>query len=264
MSFLGEILARKRLEVQERRRAVKDAVLESRLGTLRDPERWYRALAANGERSPVRLIAEVKRASPSRGALNRQLDPATLARTYADAGAAAISVLTDGEGFGGSLADLAAVRAAVALPLIRKDFMLDRYQLLEACVAGADAVLLIVAALERATLKQLLAQAHELGLGTLVEVHDRDELEVAVEVGSPAIGVNNRDLRTFEVDLATSEALIPRMPKSVRAVAESGIKGPAEIQRLRPCGASNFLVGEALVTAADPSALMRAMREVAE
>jgi indole-3-glycerol phosphate synthase len=145
---------------------------------------------------------------------------------------------------------------------LRKDFILDRYQLLEACLAGADAVLLIVAALERDPLKRLLAQAHELGLGTLVEVHDRDELEVAVEVGSPAIGVNNRDLRTFEVDLATCEALIPRMPKSVRAVAESGIKGPAEIQRLRPCGASNFLVGEALVTAAEPSALMRAMREV--
>lgn len=261
MSFLSEILARKRVEVAERRAKVPDAVLEQRLSRTLRTGFLYDALSPRG--GPVQVIAEVKRASPSLGDLNRGLDPVALADSYARAGAAAISVLTDGPGFGGSLADLEQVRANVNRPLLRKDFVVDRYQLLEANLAGADAVLLIVAALEPRELKTLLSEATALGLDALVEVHDDAELDTALSVESRIVGVNNRDLKSFHVDLATSEALIPRIPAHVRAIAESGVKGPAEVARLHKAGASNFLVGEALVKAADPAVLLRSLQEAA-
>jgi indole-3-glycerol phosphate synthase len=203
------------------------------------------------------VIAEVKRASPSAGSLAESLDPASLARRYAHAGAAAVSVLTDGPGFGGSLEDLQAVRAAVELPVLRKDFVVDPYQVWEARAAGADATLLIVAALDRVELNQLATAGSDAGVELLVEVHGLSELAVALAMGASMVGINNRDLATFVVDLKTSEALLPRVPTQVRAIAESGVRGPEDVRRLRSAGATNFLVGEALVRAPDPGELLR-------
>jgi indole-3-glycerol phosphate synthase len=257
MSFLSEILTRKRAEVAEQKRRVPEAEL---LRECRDlpPVRSLKG-TLSGPGGPVRVIAEVKRASPSAGNLARSLDPATLARRYAQAGAAAVSVLTDGPGFGGSLEDLQAVRAAVELPVLRKDFVVDPYQLWEARAAGADATLLIVAALGRVELTQLALAGSEAGVELLVEVHAQSELATALALGASMVGINNRDLATFVVDLKTSEALLPRVPAHVRAVAESGVRGPEDVQRLRAAGAANFLVGEALVRAADPGALLAQM-----
>jgi indole-3-glycerol phosphate synthase len=210
----------------------------------------------------TRVIAEVKRASPSVGSIDARVDAPGLARRYAAAGAAAISVLTDGPGFGGSLEDLSAVRAAVEVPLLRKDFILDRYQLLEARAAGADVVLLIVAALEQGALRRLHDEALALGLEVLVEVHDDAELTRALDVGPRLVGVNNRNLATFAVDLSTSERLVPRIPASVRAVAESGVKTVEDAARLRRAGVTNFLVGEALVRAPSSETLLREFLEV--
>jgi indole-3-glycerol phosphate synthase len=254
MSVLASILARKRDEVAARRAALPDRELEAALADL-PPTRDF-AGALSPAAGPVRIVAEVKRASPSLGAIQPGLDAVDQARRYAGAGAAAISVLTDGPGFGGSLDDLAAVRRAVATPLLRKDFVVDRYQLLEARLHGADAALLIVAALELDPLRRLHDDCTALGLAALVEVHDARELDLALAAGARLVGVNNRNLATFEVDLAASEALLPRLPPGVKGVAESGVKGPAEVARLRRAGASNFLVGEALVRATDPAALL--------
>lgn len=258
MTYLDAILARKVEEVAARRAALPDRDLEARLAGARAVHGLSAALSPRG--GPVRVIAEVKRASPSAGAIDAGLDAPAQARRYAAAGAAAISVLTDGPGFGGSLADLEAVRAAVSLPVLRKDFVVDRYQLLEARLHGADAALLIVAALPGDALPRLLGDCAALGLEALVEVHDEAEAERALAAGAAIVGVNHRDLRTFQVDLAASERVLPRLPVAVRAVAESGIRGPAEVARLRAsCGAANFLVGEALVRAPDPGALLASL-----
>lgn len=255
MRFLAEILARKADEVALRRAAHPDRELETALRDAPPPLDFAGALAARGE--GVRVIAEVKRASPSAGAIDGGLDAAAQARRYAGAGAAAISVLTDGPGFGGSLEDLRAVRGAVRVPLLRKDFVIDRYQLLEARLHGADAALLIVAALAPEALRELLAACAPLGLAALVEVHERAELEAALAAGARIVGVNNRDLRTFAVDLATGERLLPLLPPEVKGVAESGVRTPEDARRLRAAGAANLLVGEALVRAADPGRLLR-------
>jgi len=257
MTFLEGILARKRDEVRARREARPERELAAAARDRPPPLDLAGALAARGE--PARVIAEVKRASPSAGAIARGLDAVEQARRYAAAGAAAISVLTDGPGFGGSLEDLAAVRAAVATPLLRKDFVVDRYQLVEARAHGADAALLIVAALPPDELGRLLGECQALGLGALVEVHDRAELDVALSAGARVVGVNNRNLHTFAVDLATSEELLPLLPPGVKGVAESGVRTAADARRLRAAGAANLLVGEALVRAADPGALIREM-----
>jgi indole-3-glycerol phosphate synthase len=207
------------------------------------------------------VIAEVKRASPSAGAISAGLDAPAQARRYGEAGAAAISVLTDGPGFGGSLEDLAAVRAAVETPLLRKDFILDPYQLLEARLRGADAALLIVAALPEDALRRLLGECEALGLAALVEVHDGAEAETALGAGARLVGVNNRNLKTFAVDLAVSERILPTLPPRVKAVAESGVRSAADARRLRRAGAANLLVGEALVRAEDPGRLLKEMTE---
>lgn len=260
MTFLADILSRKRAEVDARRAALHDRELSARIAGLPPARSLFAALSPPD--GPVAIIAEVKRASPSVGSIRASLDPATLAAEYASAGAAAVSVLTDGPGFGGSLDDLRSVRAAIEAPILRKDFVIDRYQLLEAREAGADAALLIVAALSGEELRGLLDAAAEIGLEALVEVHDGAELDVALAVGCPLIGVNNRDLKTFHVDLAASERLVPRAQEAgARAVAESGIKGPDEVRRLRATGAANFLVGEALVRAESAAAQIRAMKE---
>lgn len=261
MTFLADILSRKRAEVDARRGELPDRELLSRARDLPPARSLFAALSPPS--GPVAIIAEVKRASPSLGAIRASLDPASLAAVYAGAGAAAVSVLTDGPGFGGSLDDLRAARAAIDRPILRKDFVIDRYQLLEAREAGADAALLIVAALTGDELRRLHADAIEIGLEALVEVHDERELDAALSLDCRVIGVNNRDLKTFKVDLAVSERLLPRAASSgARGVAESGIKGAHEIQRLRAAGAANFLVGEALVRAESPAALLAALREV--
>ncbi|HET6440125.1 MAG TPA: indole-3-glycerol phosphate synthase TrpC [Anaeromyxobacter sp.] len=253
-SFLEQILARKRTEVDGRRAVLPDEELLARLADAPPPRSFASALSPRG--GPLRIIAEVKRRSPSAGAIDAGLDAPSMARRYAAAGAAAVSVLTDGPGFGGSLDDLRSVRAAVKVPLLRKDFVLDRYQLLEARAVGADAALLIVAALDPDSLRQLIAGCGSLGLTALVEVHDEAEAEAALAAGARVVGVNNRDLRTFAVDLATSERILPALPADVLAVAESGVRSPADARRLRRAGAANLLVGEALVRAADPARLL--------
>ncbi len=259
MTILSEILARKAREVEARRAAVPERELEARAADTPLPRSLEDALSPPG--GTVRIIAEVKRASPSAGAIDAGLDAPAQAVRYAAAGAAAVSVLTDGPGFGGSLEDLAAARARVEVPLLRKDFVLDRYQLLEARAWGADAALLIVSALPGDLLRRRLDDCASLGLSALVEVHDLAEAEIALAAGARIVGVNNRDLRTFRVDLAASEAVLPALPAGVRGVSESGIRTPADVARLRRCGAANFLVGEALVRAADPGALLAEMTE---
>ncbi len=211
--------------------------------------RFYDALAGTHR---INVIAECKRRSPSRGVLRADYDPVAIAKSYADAGAAAISVLTEPTFFDGSLEHLLAVRAAVDVPLLRKDFIVSEYQLLEAKAAGAGAVLLIVAALRPAELKVLHDHATRYGLDALVEVHDARELAIAVDVGARIVGVNNRNLRTLQLDVHASEDLIVDMPPGVIAVSESGLKTAADLIRLRALGYRAFLVGEYLMTAANP------------
>jgi len=212
-------------------------------------------LAADG----VQLIAEVKRSSPSKGALAQIADPAALARSYAEGGAAAISVLTEQRRFNGSLADLAAVRAAVDIPVLRKDFMVDEYQFWEARAYGADIVLLIVAALDQPTLVDFLALASELGMTPLVEVHDEAETERAVSAGAQVIGVNARNLKTLEVDRAVFTRLAPLIPAGCIRIAESGVRSALDVVEYGRAGADAVLVGEALVTGDDPRASAQAM-----
>ena len=207
----------------------------------------------------VNIVAECKRRSPSRGVLRAEYDPAAIARGYSGAGAAAISVLTEPTFFDGSLDHLVNVRAAVDCPVLRKDFIVSEYQLLEARAAGADAVLLIVGALPPAELARLLGKSGDFGLDALVEVHSRDELTVAVDAGAAIIGVNNRNLRTLTVDLDVSEELIERMPKGATAVSESGIKTPDDIARFRTLGYHAFLIGERFMTTPDPGAALRVL-----
>ena len=221
-----------------------------------------RSLAAALGSPGLAVIAEVKRRSPSRGSLADDLDPGEQAAAYARGGAAAISVLTEPEFFAGSLADLAAVRAAVTIPVLRKDFIVDAAQIWESRAAGADAVLLIVAALTDAELNAFLAVAADAGLEALVEVHDAAEAQRAVAAGARIVGVNNRDLATFTVDLATAETLAELISGVPVRVAESGIFGPADARRMAEAGYQAVLVGEALVRASDPAALVGALRGV--
>jgi indole-3-glycerol phosphate synthase len=248
--ILDDILAHKTDEVERRKARLPLTEVRARAEVTEAPRDFRSALAQRD----VAVIAEVKRASPAKGALSLDLDPALLAVSYADAGAAAVSVLTDERFFNGSDADLRAVQAAIQLPVLRKDFVLEPYQLFEARVLGADAVLLIVRALSQDRLKALVDLAMALGLAALVEVHDDEELERAVDVGATLIGINNRDLTRMTVDLATSERLLSRVPADVVAVSESGIRTADDVQRLGSLGASAVLVGEALVTAPDPPA----------
>jgi indole-3-glycerol phosphate synthase len=203
------------------------------------------------------VIAECKRRSPSRGVLAPDYHPVRIAQAYASGGAAAISVLTEPTFFDGDLAHLRAVRAAVDVPLLRKDFVVDDYQLFEARANGADAVLLIVAALEQRFLEALQVKAWQLGLATLVEVHDRDELSRAIDSGARVIGVNNRNLRTLKVDVKASDELAARMPKGVVAVSESGLQSRADLERLAAAGYGAFLIGERFMTDPDPAAAIK-------
>ena len=254
-TILDRIIAAKRQEIREVRTSPAD--LERRAASAPPPRDFRAAL----ERGPdVQVIAEVKKASPSAGVMKADFDPAAVARLYQEHGAACVSVLTDGPFFQGSLADLEAVRAAVALPILRKDFILDRIQLLEARAAGADAVLLIAEVLDDATLSRLLREARELGLQTLVELYDHENLPRVLDAGARLVGVNNRDLRTFVTRLEHTLDLAEKMPADVCLVSESGIRTRADVERLRAAGVRAVLVGETLMRAADPGTKLRELR----
>src|SRR3954470_10607009 len=255
MSVLDEIVAGVRVDLAQRESATSLADLRAALADAPAPRDPMPELRTPG----VSVIAEVKRRSPSKGDLADIPDPAVLAQEYAAGGAAAISVLTEQRRFGGSLEDLRAVRAAVETPLLRKDFVVDGYQLLEARAAGADLALLIVAALGDDDLRRLHDQARELGLTVLVEVHDEPETERALALGAELVGVNARNLRTLDVDEATFAKLAPLVPAERVLVAESGISGPADVARYAADGARAVLVGEALVKDGDPVGAVRAM-----
>jgi indole-3-glycerol phosphate synthase len=214
------------------------------------------------DRGRLALIAEVKRRSPSQGTISAELDPAAHAVAYASGGAAAISVLTDGPFFGGSLEDLVAVARQVSVPLLRKDFILDELQIAQARAAGASAVLLIVRALPPERLKALAIAAADWDLATLVEVHDARELDIALESGARVIGVNSRDLDTFAIDIGAAWALLGRIPADCVAIAESGMASEADVRRAADAGADGVLIGTALSSAADPTALARAVTAV--
>jgi len=255
--LLQTIVAATRRGVEARTAAEPLTALERRAEAA--PARSGRFRDALSRAGTVNVIAECKRRSPSRGVLRSEYDPAAIARGYAAAGAAAISVLTEPTFFDGSLAHLSAVRSAVDVPLLRKDFVVSEYQLLEAKAAGSDAVLLIVAALEDAALRSLHARAISAGLDVLVEIHDAAELARALDAGAAIVGVNNRNLRTLAVDVNVSEAVAARIPAGDIAVGESGLKTAADLQRMRGLGYRAFLVGERFMTAPDPGAALGEM-----
>ncbi|OLB01576.1 MAG: hypothetical protein AUH09_01080 [Candidatus Rokubacteria bacterium 13_2_20CM_70_12] len=255
MSILEDIVRDKRVEVARRKAETPRAALERRCAGLAAPRDFEAALRPL--RGAVRLIAEVKKASPSRGVLAPDLDPQALARTYAAGGAHAISVLTDEKYFQGSLDLLGRIRGAVEVPLLRKDFTIDEYQLWEARAAGADAVLLIIAILEPPHLRDLGAAAKGLGLAALVECHTAAEVDAALAADARIIGINNRDLRTFETRIETTLELLPRIPPGPIVVSESGFVDGAQVRRVVAAGAHAILVGEGLVTACDVRARIR-------
>lgn len=258
-TILDRITAGKLREIDAAKRAVPEADLERRVADLPPTRDFAAALCRPGE---VAVIAEVKKASPSAGVIRPNFDPVAIARAYADHGAAAISVLTDAEFFQGRLEYLTAVRAAVGCPVLRKDFVLDRYQLLEARAAGADAVLLIAECLPGDRLATLQREALALGLHTLVELHDAGELPRVLDSGAGVIGVNNRDLRTFTTRLDHTLELLPRIPADRVVVGESGITSRADVLRLGAAGVRAVLVGESLMRSPDVGAALAALRGV--
>ncbi len=266
-TILDAILARRREDVAAAKAAEPASALEARLPGAPPVIDFVARLRCD---APLAIIAEVKRASPSRGDIAPGLDAAEQALRYARGGASAISILTEPTWFKGTLADMAAARAAVeelgpARPaILRKDFIIDDYQLLEARLHGADAVLLIVAALDDEALVRLYRATRDLGMHALVEVNDADEMARAVALGAPLIGINNRDLRSFTVDLATTDRLASLAPPGALLAALSGISSRADVERFRAAGASAVLVGESLMLAPDPAAKVRELRGAAE
>jgi len=256
--LLAAIVAAARRIVEVRSELMSESALE-KAAAVRQPDGpgFMRALR---EGASPRVIAECKWRSPSRGILRADYQPAVHAQAYANGGAAAISVLTEPAFFDGSLDHLAAVRAAVRIPVLRKDFIVSRYQILEAVVYGADAVLLIVGALTPSELRRLLADARDAGVAALVEVHDGEELRAAADAGADVIGVNSRNLRTLDVEPRLHDDLAPLMPRAAITVAESGLREPGDLRRLENAGYHAFLVGERLITQPDPGAALRALR----
>ncbi len=260
--ILDEIIADTRASLAKRRVIHPEGALREQLGQVPQPLDVIGCL----QRSGVSIVAEIKRASPSRGVLDLNLEPAQIAVTYASAGAEAISVLTEESHFRGSPADLGEVRrglaeAQITCPLLCKDFIIDSYQVLEARVWGADAVLLIVAALDDSTLARLYEDALSLNLTPLVEVHSKRELIRALSLAPPLVGINNRDLTSFTVDLEMTRRLRPLIPQSCTVISESGIHHPAQVRELAALEVDAALIGEALVTAADPAAKLRELKE---
>lgn len=256
--ILDDIVAKRREDLSRTRNAIPRRLLEKMIAEKPPARDFAAALRRPGE---LAVIAEIKRASPSKGVLRADLNHIALAQTYEQAGAAAMSVLTEKRHFMGSINDMRQARYATSLPVLRKDFIIDEYQVLEARANDADAILLIVAALEQHELYSLLARAESVGLAALVEVHCTEEAARALDAEATIIGVNNRDLRTFDVDLQTTEQIMGYLPAGCTVVSESGIRGPAEMRQVREWGVNAVLVGEALVTADDPFAKLRALVE---
>lgn len=251
MSILERIVEAKRAEVAAARQRL-PRLDASRAPAARD------FVGALRRRKPA-VIAEIKRASPSRGLLREHFDPAAIARSYENAGAACMSVLTDIQFFQGADEHLVAARGACSLPVLRKDFIIDPYQVPQSRLLGADCILLIAACLSTSEMQELEAAAHELGMAVLVEVHDGEELERALALNTPLLGINNRNLRTFETRLETTLELLPRIPADRLVVTESGILTPADVARMRSSGVEAFLVGEAFMRAEDPGAALKTL-----
>ena len=254
--ILQKILATKQREVAEASSAVPLAQVKAQAAVASEPRDFEAALRTKVRAGEPAVIAEVKKASPSKGVLRADFDPAAIARSYAAAGAACLSVLTDREYFQGAPEYLQAARAACALPALRKDFMVDPYQVYEARALGADCILLIVAALEPAVMRELEAHALGLGMAVLVEIHNAAELDAALTLKTPLLGINNRNLRTFETRLESTLDLLGSIPADKLVVTESGILSSADVRLMRSRGVEAFLVGEAFMRAKDPSAAL--------
>ena len=257
MSILERILHAKAAEVEAAKAMLPQAALERRARAAPHARSFLKNLEGKISTGQAAVIAEIKRASPSKGLLRESFDPASIAASYEAGGAACLSVLTDHEFFQGAAEHLHAAREACALPVLRKDFIIDPYQVYEARAIGADCVLLIAAALPLERMRALEALAHELGMSVLVEVHGAAELEAALELRTPLVGVNNRDLRSFETRLETTLELAARIPAGRVVITESGIATRADVQRMRAQGVHCFLVGEAFMRASDPGAALR-------
>jgi indole-3-glycerol phosphate synthase len=249
LSILERIVAAKRAEISGKK------ISEVNIAGAPPVRDFMAALRA---KRPA-VIAEIKRASPSKGVLRQDFDPARIAKSYEKAGAACLSVLTDREFFQGAPEHLSTARAACKLPALRKDFIIDPYQVYEARALGADCILLIAACLDDSQLAELEGLAHRLGMAVLVEVHDADELARALKLETPLLGINNRNLRTFETRLETTLALLPRIPEGRIVVTESGILSPVDVARMRASGVNTFLVGEAFMRAGDPGAALQTL-----
>ena len=255
--ILERILARKRQELDAARAAVPPAEMQARARAAAPVRDFAGAIRDRLAAGRAAVIAEIKKASPSRGVLRADFDPAAIARSYAAGGAACLSVLTDRDFFQGAQAHLGEARSACDLPVLRKDFITEPYQVHEARAMGADCILLIAAALARQDMQGLESLSQSLGMAVLVEVHDEAELDAALSLKTPLLGINNRNLRTFETRLETTLSLLPRIPRERIVVTESGILGPADVARMRARSVNAFLVGEAFMRAPDPGTALR-------
>jgi indole-3-glycerol phosphate synthase len=259
VNILDRILEAKRAEVAAAKEMLGEAAVAARARTQSPPRDFTGALRAKLAAGRPAVIGEIKRASPSRGVLRENFDPASIAKSYAAGGAACLSVLTDREFFQGSIEHLQAARESCPLPVLRKDFIVEPYQVYEARAIGADCILLIAASLSEVAMRDLETLAHALGMAVLVEVHDTKELGAALELKTPLLGINNRDLRTFDTRLETTLDLLERVPADRIVITESGILAPADVARMRSSGVNAFLVGEAFMRAPDPGAALRAL-----
>ena len=259
MTILDKIVGYKREEVEAAKQRVPLHELERQISGMAPPRGFRAKLQTKRNAGEFGLIAEIKKASPSKGMIREDFDPPVLARAYEDGGATCLSVLTDKPSFQGDLAYIQRVHAASTLPVLRKDFFLEPYQVAEARAAGADCILIILAMIDDAVARDLLAEAKRHRMDMLVEVHDEAELDRALALDADMIGINNRDLRSFATDLGVTERLAPRIPPSVLVVAESGLSTPIDLQRLAEIGVTTFLIGESLMRQADVAAATRAL-----